>query len=84
MRGIVAGGAFVAWGTMTRLRKISALAFAIPSYLLILFGCGNLFVVLEEPIGTVLSCVVVGLAAIIGIATVTLGHKYIREQGLAL
>jgi len=77
-------GAEIAWGTMTTMRKISALAFAIPSYLLVLFGCANLFTVLDPAIGAVLACIVVALAAIVGIATVTLGHKYIREQGLSL
>lgn len=77
-------GAVIAWGTMTRMRKITALAFAIPTYLLVLFGCANLFAVLDPSIGAVLSCIVVALAAIIGIATVTLAHKFIREQGLSL
>ena len=84
MRGIVSGGAVIALETMTRMRKFTALAFAIPTYLLVLFGCANLFMVLEPTIGAVLSCIVVALAAIIGIATVTLAHKLIREQGLSL
>ena len=34
--------------------------------------------------GALVVGIVVALAAIIGIATVTLAHKFIREQGLSL